>query len=188
MMSQGVGINVMDRLRVNSPDRRNAWKEEKERKLAKLKQLRAEREKRRQEQLAKEAQEAAARASNAPRNDQDLDKMLSDLGVAPLSEVLSSMSSMSSEPGADQTGSPDKSLEANATASPRTPRHYKESIKCEEDTLGDHQHHQHHQCCSINKKPPQLSVVSVQATNIPPRETVTYTKGVQTSASGDGHG
>ncbi|XP_042203629.1 cytoplasmic dynein 1 intermediate chain-like isoform X6 [Homarus americanus] len=160
MMSQGVGINVMDRLRVNSPDRRNAWKEEKERKLAKLKQLRAEREKRRQEQLAKEAQEAAARASNAPRNDQDLDKMLSDLGVAPLSEVLSSMSSMSSEPGADQTGSPDKSLEANATASPRTP----------------------------SKKPPQLSVVSVQATNIPPRETVTYTKGVQTSASGDGHG
>ncbi|XP_042203638.1 cytoplasmic dynein 1 intermediate chain 2-like isoform X14 [Homarus americanus] len=159
MMSQGVGINVMDRLRVNSPDRRNAWKEEKERKLAKLKQLRAEREKRRQEQLAKEAQEAAARASNAPRNDQDLDKMLSDLGVAPLSEVLSSMSSMSSEPGADQTGSPDKSLEANATASPRTP----------------------------SKKPPQLSVVSVQATNIPPRETVTYTKGVQTSASGDGH-
>ncbi|XP_071552640.1 cytoplasmic dynein 1 intermediate chain-like isoform X24 [Panulirus ornatus] len=194
MMSRGVGINVMDRLRVDSPDRKNAWKEEKERKLAKLKQLRAEREKRRRDQLTKEAQEAAVRASNVPRDDQDLDKMLSLLGVAPVSdksitkslglsdeskdicttsfilqqptaktvhldEVLSSMSSMSSEPGADQTGSPDKSLEANSTSSPRTP----------------------------SKKQPQLSVVSVQATNIPPRETVTYTKGVQTSASGDGH-
>ncbi|XP_047501078.1 cytoplasmic dynein 1 intermediate chain 2-like isoform X14 [Penaeus chinensis] len=192
MMSQGVGISAMDRLRVDSPDRKTMWKEEKERKLAKLKQLRAEREKRRRDQLSREAQEAAVRASNAPRDDQqDLDKMLSSLGVAPVSdkdkdkssgpieetrstnppveepsatksgqtEVLSSMSSMSSEPGQDLTGSPDKSLEGNATASPRTP----------------------------SKRPPQLSVVSVQATNIPPRETVTYTKGVQTSSSGDGH-
>ncbi|XP_066977001.1 cytoplasmic dynein 1 intermediate chain-like isoform X23 [Macrobrachium rosenbergii] len=158
-MSRGVGLSVMDSLRVNSPDRKNVWKEEKERKLAKLKQLRAEREKRRREQLAKEAQEAALRASNQPRDDQqDLDKMLSSLGVAPVSEVLSSMSSMSSEAGGDQTASPDKSLEANASASPRTP----------------------------SKRPPQLSVVSVQATNIPPRETVVYTKGVQTSTSGDG--
>ncbi|XP_066977017.1 cytoplasmic dynein 1 intermediate chain 2-like isoform X34 [Macrobrachium rosenbergii] len=160
-MSRGVGLSVMDSLRVNSPDRKNVWKEEKERKLAKLKQLRAEREKRRREQLAKEAQEAALRASNQPRDDQqDLDKMLSSLGVAPVSEVLSSMSSMSSEAGGDQTASPDKSLEANASASPRTP----------------------------SKRPPQLSVVSVQATNIPPRETVVYTKGVQTSTSGDGPG
>nr|XP_053655383.1 cytoplasmic dynein 1 intermediate chain 2-like isoform X18 [Cherax quadricarinatus] len=160
MMSQGVGINAMDRLRLDSPDRRTAWKEEKERKLAKLKQLRAERENRRRKQLEKEAQEAAVRASSVPRDDQDLDKMLSSLGVAPVSEVLSSMSSMSSEPGGDHSGSPDKSLEANSTASPRTP----------------------------SKKQPQLSVVSVQATNIPPRETVTYAKGVQTSGSGDGHG
>ncbi|XP_064111707.1 cytoplasmic dynein 1 intermediate chain 2-like isoform X42 [Macrobrachium nipponense] len=158
-MSRGVGLSVMDSLRLNSPDRKNVWKEEKERKLAKLKQLRAEREKRRREQLAKEAQEAALRASNQPRDDQqDLDKMLSSLGVAPVSEVLSSMSSISSEAGGDQTASPDKSLEANASASPRTP----------------------------SKRPPQLSVVSVQATNIPPRETVVYTKGVQTSTSGDG--
>lgn len=158
-MSQGVGINAMDCLRLDSPDRRTAWKEEKERKLAKLKQLRAERENRRRKQLEKEAQEAAVRASSVPRDDQDLDKMLSSLGVAPVSEVLSSMSSMSSEPGGDHSGSPDKSLEANSTASPRTP----------------------------SKKQPQLSVVSVQATNIPPRETVTYAKGVQTSGSGDGH-
>ncbi|XP_068216829.1 cytoplasmic dynein 1 intermediate chain 2 isoform X43 [Palaemon carinicauda] len=198
-MSRGVGLSVMDSLRLNSPDRKNVWKEEKERKLAKLKQLRAEREKRRRDQLAKEAQEAALRASNQPRDDQqDLDKMLSSLGVAPVSdkdkvkqdivksltitppsveepkdqinipsesqqaedktEVLSSMSSMSSETGGDQTASPDKSLEPNASASPRTP----------------------------SKRPPQLSVVSVQATNIPPRETVVYTKGVQTSTSGDG--
>ncbi|XP_071552660.1 cytoplasmic dynein 1 intermediate chain-like isoform X43 [Panulirus ornatus] len=134
-------------------------KAELERKKAKLMALREEKERRKREKEQKEAQEAAVRASNVPRDDQDLDKMLSLLGVAPVSEVLSSMSSMSSEPGADQTGSPDKSLEANSTSSPRTP----------------------------SKKQPQLSVVSVQATNIPPRETVTYTKGVQTSASGDGH-
>ncbi|KAK7066838.1 Cytoplasmic dynein 1 intermediate chain 2 [Halocaridina rubra] len=159
-MSRGLNVNVMDHLRLNSPDRKNLWKEEKERKLAKLKQLRAEKERRR-EQLAREAQEAAIRATNQPRDDQqDLDKMLSSLGVAPVSEVLSSMSSMSSEPGADQTGSPDKSLEANVSASPRIQ----------------------------NKKPPSLSIVSVQATNIPPRETVVYTKGVQTSTSGDGPG
>ncbi|XP_047501081.1 cytoplasmic dynein 1 intermediate chain 2-like isoform X16 [Penaeus chinensis] len=136
-------------------------KAELERKKAKLQALREDKERRKREKERKEAQEAAVRASNAPRDDQqDLDKMLSSLGVAPVSEVLSSMSSMSSEPGQDLTGSPDKSLEGNATASPRTP----------------------------SKRPPQLSVVSVQATNIPPRETVTYTKGVQTSSSGDGHG
>ncbi|KAK4294142.1 hypothetical protein Pmani_033210 [Petrolisthes manimaculis] len=158
MSMQFVGLDAMDKLRSVSADRKSAWKEEKERKLAKLKQLRAEREKRRKEQLGKEAQEAAVRASTAPRNEQDLDTVLTSLGVAPVSVVLNSMSSMSSDPG-DQTASPDKSLEANATASPRTP----------------------------SKKQPQLSVVSVQATNIPPRETVTYAKGVQTSGSGDGH-
>ncbi|XP_066976997.1 cytoplasmic dynein 1 intermediate chain 2-like isoform X20 [Macrobrachium rosenbergii] len=176
-------------------------KAELERKKAKLMALREEKERRKREKEQKEAQEAALRASNQPRDDQqDLDKMLSSLGVAPVSdkdkvkqdiaknltitppsveepkdqintpsepqqaeektEVLSSMSSMSSEAGGDQTASPDKSLEANASASPRTP----------------------------SKRPPQLSVVSVQATNIPPRETVVYTKGVQTSTSGDGPG
>ncbi|KAK3860852.1 hypothetical protein Pcinc_033117 [Petrolisthes cinctipes] len=120
--------------------------------------LREEKERRKREKEQKEAQEAAVRASTAPRNEQDLDTVLTSLGVAPVSVVLNSMSSMSSDPG-DQTASPDKSLEANATASPRTP----------------------------SKKQPQLSVVSVQATNIPPRETVTYAKGVQTSGSGDGH-
>ncbi|XP_068216832.1 cytoplasmic dynein 1 intermediate chain 2 isoform X45 [Palaemon carinicauda] len=134
-------------------------KAELERKKAKLMALREEKERRKREKEQKEAQEAALRASNQPRDDQqDLDKMLSSLGVAPVSEVLSSMSSMSSETGGDQTASPDKSLEPNASASPRTP----------------------------SKRPPQLSVVSVQATNIPPRETVVYTKGVQTSTSGDG--
>ncbi|XP_068216835.1 cytoplasmic dynein 1 intermediate chain isoform X48 [Palaemon carinicauda] len=136
-------------------------KAELERKKAKLMALREEKERRKREKEQKEAQEAALRASNQPRDDQqDLDKMLSSLGVAPVSEVLSSMSSMSSETGGDQTASPDKSLEPNASASPRTP----------------------------SKRPPQLSVVSVQATNIPPRETVVYTKGVQTSTSGDGPG
>lgn len=134
-------------------------KAELERKKAKLMALREEKERRKREKEQKEAQEAAARASNAPRDDQDLDKVLASLGVAPVSDVLLSMSSTTSESGGDPTASPDKSLEANASASPRTP----------------------------SKKPPQLSVVSVQATNIPPRETVTYSKGIQTSGSGDGH-
>ncbi|KAK8396576.1 hypothetical protein O3P69_005536 [Scylla paramamosain] len=134
-------------------------KAELERKKAKLMALREEKERRKREKEQKEAQEAAARASNAPRDDQDLDKVLASLGVAPVSDVLLSMSSTTSESGGDPTASPDKSLEANASASPRTP----------------------------SKKPPTLSVVSVQATNIPPKETVTYSKGIQTSGSGDGH-
>lgn len=36
------------------------------------------------------------------------------------------------------------------------------------------------------KKPVNLCVVSVQATNIPPKETVTYTKQTQTSGSTGG--
>ena len=35
--------------------------------------------------FSRQAQEAAARASNAPRDDQDLDKVLASLGVAPVS-------------------------------------------------------------------------------------------------------
>ncbi|XP_076031639.1 cytoplasmic dynein 1 intermediate chain short wing isoform X36 [Oratosquilla oratoria] len=161
-MASGGGVNIMERLQQSTNEaRQNFWRQEKERKLAKLKQLKEEREKRRKGHLSREAQEAAQRAASQPRDDQqDVDKMLSSLGVAPVSEVLSSMSSMSSEPGADQTGTPDKSLELNFQASPRM----------------------------HSRRKPQLSVVSVQATNIPPRETVTYTKGVQTTASGDSHG
>ncbi|XP_076031641.1 cytoplasmic dynein 1 intermediate chain short wing isoform X38 [Oratosquilla oratoria] len=160
-MASGGGVNIMERLQQSTNEaRQNFWRQEKERKLAKLKQLKEEREKRRKGHLSREAQEAAQRAASQPRDDQqDVDKMLSSLGVAPVSEVLSSMSSMSSEPGADQTGTPDKSLELNFQASPRM----------------------------HSRRKPQLSVVSVQATNIPPRETVTYTKGVQTTASGDSH-
>lgn len=125
--------------------------------------LREEKERRKREKEQKEALEAASRggggASNTADQQQDVDEVLKSLGVAPTSEVLSSMSSMSSEAGGDNSGgSPDKSLEANS-ASPRM----------------------------ISKPPPTLSVVSVQATNIPPKETVTYTKGVQTATSGDTH-
>nr|UWX08043.1 dynein cytoplasmic 1 intermediate chain 1 [Eriocheir sinensis] len=135
-------------------------KAELERKKAKLMALREEKERRKREKEQKEAQEAAVRASSAPRDDQDLDKVLASLGVAPVSDVLLSMSSTASDSGGDLTASPDKSLEANSSMSPRTP---------------------------CKKPPPQLSVVSVQATNIPPKETVTYSKGIQTSGSGEGH-
>lgn len=39
---------------------------------------------------------------------------------------------------------------------------------------------------SIRKKPINLSLVSVQATNIPPKETVVYSKQTQTTSTG-GH-
>jgi len=140
-------------------------KAELERKKAKLMALREEKERRKREKEQKEAAEAASKggvSSNNPSDtQQDVDDVLKSLGVAPTSEVLSSMSSMSSETGGDNSGgSPDKSLEANNAVSPRM----------------------------NSKRAPTLSVVSVQATNIPPKETVTYTKGVQTATSGDTHG
>lgn len=140
-------------------------KAELERKKAKLLALREEKERRKREKEQKEAAEAALRSgnnnnSNQVDQQQDVDDMLKSLGVAPTSEVLSSMSSISSDTAGDTpiaVGSPEKSLEPSAVLTPRLP----------------------------SKPAPKLSVVSVQATNIPPKEMVTYTKGVQTAASGD---
>ncbi|RVE47417.1 hypothetical protein evm_007927 [Chilo suppressalis] len=134
-------------------------KAELERKKAKLQALREEKDRRRREKEQKDAEEALQRASAASSldNRRDLDEMLSSLGVAPVKDVLSSLSSMTSLTP-PQTASPDASL----------PHTDKSSLPSQGGP----------------KKPPQLQVVSVQSTDIPPKENVTYAKQTQTTTSG----
>ncbi|CAG9795407.1 unnamed protein product [Diatraea saccharalis] len=134
-------------------------KAELERKKAKLQALREEKDRRRREKEQKDAEEALQRASAASSLDsrRDLDEMLSSLGVAPVKDVLSSLSSMTSLTP-PQTASPDASL----------PHTDKSSLPSQGGP----------------KKPLQLQVVSVQSTDIPPKENVTYTKQTQTTTSG----
>ncbi|XP_041970297.1 cytoplasmic dynein 1 intermediate chain isoform X6 [Aricia agestis] len=134
-------------------------KAELERKKAKLQALREEKDRRRREKEQKDAEEASLRASAASSMDsrRDLDEMLSSLGVAPVKDVLSSLSSMTSLTP-PQTASPDASL-------PHT----------DKSSLPPH---------GGQKKPVQLQVVSVQSTDIPPKENVTYAKQTQTTATG----
>jgi len=84
--------------------------------------------------------------------------MLSSLGVAPVSDVLNSLPSMTS------TGTPEHNSNNATPDSSLT------------NTVPIY---------SVSRKKPQLSVVSVQCTSIPPKEVVTYTKQTQTTnASG----
>lgn len=133
-------------------------KAELEKKKAKLQAIREEKERRRREKEQKDAEEAALRTSH-PDKDQrrELDEMLSSLGVAPVSDVLSSLSSVTSvgTPENSNNATPDTSLQLN-NASPVF-------------------------SVAGRKKAPQLSVVSVQSTSIPPKEMVTYTKQTQTA-------
>ncbi|XP_050681129.1 cytoplasmic dynein 1 intermediate chain isoform X5 [Leptidea sinapis] len=136
-------------------------KAELERKKAKLQALREEKDRRRREKEQKDAEEATQRASTAPGHDvrKELDEILSSLGVAPVKDVLSSLSSMTSLTP-PQTASPDASL-------PHT----------DKSSLPPH---------GAAKKPNVLQVVSVQSTDIPPKENVTYTKQTQTTTSSVG--
>uniref|UniRef100_A0A0A9VY03 Cytoplasmic dynein 1 intermediate chain n=1 Tax=Lygus hesperus TaxID=30085 RepID=A0A0A9VY03_LYGHE len=129
-------------------------KAELEKKKAKLQAIREEKERRRKEREQKEAEEAASRKPNPDKDQRKVDEMLSSLGIAPVSDVLSSLSSVPSvttpEAGS-ATATPDASLQPASQAS------------------------------SGKKKSPQLMVVSVQSTSIPPKETVVYTKQTQTT-------
>lgn len=136
-------------------------KAELERKKAKLAALREEKDRRRREKEIKDMEEAAGRIGVGHDKDQrkDLDEMLSSLGVAPVSEVLSSLSSVNSVTSDNSNSqTPDGSLQPASLNGNSAGR----------------------------KKPVNLSVVSVQATNIPPKEVVTYTKQTQTNSTG-GH-
>ncbi|XP_016983516.1 cytoplasmic dynein 1 intermediate chain isoform X5 [Drosophila rhopaloa] len=139
-------------------------KAELERKKAKLAALREEKDRRRREKEIKDMEEAAGRIGGGAGIDKDqrkdLDEMLSSLGVAPVSEVLSSLSSVNSMTSDNSnTQTPDASLQATVNGQ-----------------------------SSGKKQPLNLSVYNVQATNIPPKETLVYTKQTQTTSTGGGNG
>ncbi|KAK4881119.1 hypothetical protein RN001_004438 [Aquatica leii] len=133
-------------------------KAELERKKAKLQALREEKDRRRREKELKDVEEAANRMLGGAGDRKELDEMLSSLGVAPVSDILSSISSANSlTPDNSINHTPDSSLQPNSLVN--------------NIPVG-------------KRKTPQLSVVVVQSTIIPPKETVLYTKQTQTTTSG----
>lgn len=88
-------------------------KAELERKKAKLQALREEKDRRRREKELKDVEEAASRTLLSGAGDRkELDEMLSSLGVAPVSDVLSSISSTNSiTPDHSMNHTPDTSLQ-----------------------------------------------------------------------------
>ncbi|XP_017756700.1 PREDICTED: cytoplasmic dynein 1 intermediate chain-like isoform X7 [Eufriesea mexicana] len=131
-------------------------KAELERKKAKLQAIREEKERRRREKEQKDVEEATVRAAGTDKDHRkELDAMLSSLGVAPVSDVLSSLSSMNSlTPEQSANATPDASLQPSSINSA--------------------------QSSSTRKKNRELTIVSVAHTNIPPKEPVVYTKQTQT--------
>uniref|UniRef100_A0A1Y1KNA7 Cytoplasmic dynein 1 intermediate chain n=1 Tax=Photinus pyralis TaxID=7054 RepID=A0A1Y1KNA7_PHOPY len=133
-------------------------KAELERKKAKLQAYREEKDRRRKEKELKDVKEATSRMLGGAGDQKELDEMLSSLGVAPVSDILSSLSSANSlTPDNSINHTPDTSLQTNGLVN--------------NVYLG-------------KRKTPQLSVVAVQSTSIPPKETVSYTKQTQTTTSG----
>jgi len=133
-------------------------KAELERKKAKLAQIRAEKEARRKEREVADAQSAAKAAVSGIKRDerQEIDKNLESLGITPVAQVVDNISSLPpSLSDVSSTSTPDTSLKPDTALSPR-----------------------------LKRRKPQLSVVAVQTTNIPPKEAVTYTKNTQTLESG----
>ncbi|XP_043218882.1 cytoplasmic dynein 1 intermediate chain-like isoform X3 [Amphibalanus amphitrite] len=132
-------------------------KAELEKKKARLQLLKEEKEKRRKEKEKKELLGSVKSATSSMASHTDLDKMLSAVGVTPVSDVLGSLSSQASSLTLSDSGANDSSL--LQTPSP----------------------------AKIRKKKPELSVVNVHSTCIPPRENVTYAKQTQTTVSGPEH-
>ncbi|XP_057339024.1 cytoplasmic dynein 1 intermediate chain-like isoform X18 [Microplitis mediator] len=133
-------------------------KAELERKKAKLQAIREEKERRRREKEQKDVEEATVRAAGTDKDHRkELDAMLSSLGVAPVSDVLSSLSSMNSL-ASDQSANatPDASIQPSSITSPQSGAIKKKSNR-------------------------ELTVVSVAHTNIPPKEPVVYSKQTQTA-------
>ncbi|XP_043471197.1 cytoplasmic dynein 1 intermediate chain isoform X9 [Leptopilina heterotoma] len=130
-------------------------KAELERKKAKLQAIREEKERRRREKEQKDVEEATVRAAGPDKDHRkELDAMLSSLGVAPVSDVLSSLSSMnSSTPEQSNNATPDVSLQPSSINSAQS---------------------------ATRRKNRELTVVSVAHTNIPPKEPVVYSKQTQT--------
>ncbi|XP_052860098.1 cytoplasmic dynein 1 intermediate chain-like isoform X2 [Anopheles cruzii] len=152
-------------------------KAELERKKAKLQALREEKDRRRREKEQKDLEETSGKLGFTETNARkDLDEMLSSLGVAPVSEVLSSLSSVNSATSDHSTThTPDTSLQPSVNG-------YRQGYL----RIAVRAFHRFALSFSYRKKPVSLCLVSVQATNIPPKETVVYSKQTQTNSSG-GH-
>ncbi|XP_076653252.1 cytoplasmic dynein 1 intermediate chain short wing isoform X19 [Halictus rubicundus] len=130
-------------------------KAELERKKAKLQAIREEKERRKREKEQKDVEEATVRAAGTDKDHRkELDAMLSSLGVAPVSDVLSSLSSMNSlTPEQSANATPDASLQPSSINSAQS---------------------------AGRRKNRELTIVSVAHTNIPPKEPVVYNKQTQT--------
>ncbi|XP_032679383.1 cytoplasmic dynein 1 intermediate chain isoform X49 [Odontomachus brunneus] len=130
-------------------------KAELERKKAKLQAIREEKERRRREKEQKDVEEATVRAAGTDKDQRkEIDAMLSSLGVAPVSDVLSSLSSMNSlTPEQSANATPDASLQPSSINSAQS---------------------------AGRRKNRELTIVSVAHTNIPPKEPVVYSKQTQT--------
>lgn len=90
-------------------------KAELERKKAKLQALREEKDRRRREKELKDVEEAATRVLGGVGDRKELDELLSSLGVAPVSDLLSSISSTNSlTPDHSTNHTPDSSLQPNS--------------------------------------------------------------------------
>jgi len=134
-------------------------KAELERKKAKLQALREEKDRKRREKELKDVEEATNRVgSGVDRN--ELDKMLSSLGVAPVSDVLSSLST------ANSSLTPEQSVNHTPDSSLQQTNSLPNNVQI------------------IKKRAPVLTIVPVTTTSIPPKETVQYTKQTQTAGSG----
>merc|ERR1719228_2664270 len=106
-----------------------------------------------------DAQNAARAAVSGVKRDerQEIDKNLESLGITPVAQGVDTISSLPpSLSDVSAASTPGTSLTPDLGLSPRLKR----------------------------RKAPQLSVVAVQTTNIPPKENVTYTKNTQTLESG----
>ncbi|XP_076663392.1 cytoplasmic dynein 1 intermediate chain short wing isoform X14 [Andrena cerasifolii] len=130
-------------------------KAEIERKKVKLLVMREEKARRRREKEQKDVEDATVRAAGADDDHRkELDAMLSSLGVAPVSDVLSSLSSMNSlTPEQSANATPDASLQPSSINSAQS---------------------------AGRRRNRELTIVSVAHTNIPPKEPVVYNKQTQT--------
>ncbi|XP_060839172.1 cytoplasmic dynein 1 intermediate chain isoform X10 [Rhopalosiphum padi] len=136
-------------------------KAELEKKKAKLQAIREQKERLRKEKEKKDGDEAVSRGISVEKDQgKEIDEMLSSLGVAPVSDVLSSLTTSpnKSELLYNSMSTPDSSAKGSLPQTPATgPK--------------------------PTKKVRELSIVSLSSTNIPPKEIECYTKAVQTTHS-----
>lgn len=147
-------------------------KAELDRKKAKLQAIRENKERKRRELELKSHEEATPRHERDPVK--EVEDMLSSLGITPVSDVLSSLSSSASiPPDADQlTATPPSSLQTSTTT--LTPRRY---------VSGKEEVHLFDFFVSTSRNV-TLTVVKGNELSIPAKELIVYTKQTQTSSSG----